>query len=254
MGTVIDLIQRHASVRRYSTDPVPKETIEAIIGAAQKASTSSNLQMYSAVAVTDAEKRVQLASLCGQQSFIAEAPVFLAWCADLSRLDRACELRSYTQVTRYVENFLTAAMDAAIVAQTAALAAESLGLGICYVGAIRNNPEGVVRLLHLPRLVFPIAGMTVGWPAVVPSKKPRLPLSSVLKWEAYDRSSVDADLLAYDQAMIATGVYEGRQLHLPGKAEIMEDYGWMEHSARRVSQPVREGLRKVLQDQGFQLE
>ena len=254
MGTVIDLMHHHASVRRYRDDPVPRETIETIVGAAQQASTSSNLQMYSVVAVIDPEKRKRLANLCGRQEFIAEAPVFLVWCADLSRLDRVCDLRGYTQVTRYVENFLVAAIDAAIAAQTAALAAESLGLGICYVGAIRDDPEGIARLLRLPRLVFPIAGMTMGWPAVEPSSKPRLPLSSILRWEVYDRLAEDTDLLAYDRTMITSGIYKDRQVPLPGKREPLEDHGWMEHSARRVSQPTRTGLRKFLQAQGFELE
>jgi FMN reductase (NADPH) len=252
--TTLDLIRRHASVRRYRPDPLPRETIETIIGSARQASTSSNLQMYSVVAVTDRERRSDLARLCGEQAFVAEAPLFLAWCADLSRLGRVCEIRGYVQITRYVENFLVAAMDAAIVAQAAALAAEALGLGICYIGAIRNDPVGVTRLLRLPRLVFPVTGMTMGWPAVEPSRKPRLPLSAVLHWEAYDRQTEDADLLAYDQTMKATGIYQGRQVPVPDKPEIMEDYGWMEHSARRASQPSRAGLKKGLQDQGFALE
>ena len=252
--TTIDLIRRHASVRAYRPDPLPRETIETILDAARQASTSSNLQTYSVVAVTDRERRADLASLCDKQAFIAEAPLFLAWCADLSRLDRVCEMRGYVPVTRYVENFLMAAMDAAIVAQTAALAAEALGLGICYVGAIRNDPEGVIRVLRLPRLVFPVTGMTMGWPAMEPSRKPRLPLSAVLHWETYDRQTEDADLLAYDQTMTATGVYQGRQVPAPNKPGIMEEYGWMEHSARRASQPARSGLRRVLQDQGFALE
>ncbi len=83
--------------------------------------------------------RLRLAELCGNQAHVAQAPVFLAWCADLERLDRACELRGTEQVTDYVENFLVAAVDVAIAAQNAALAAESLGLGICYIGSIRNN-------------------------------------------------------------------------------------------------------------------
>jgi len=90
---------------------------------------------------------VRLAELCGNQLHIAEAPVFLAWCADLNRLDRVCELRGYKQVAEYVENFLLAAVDTAIASQTAALAAESLGLGICYIGSIRNNPQAVIELL-----------------------------------------------------------------------------------------------------------
>src|SRR5512143_325535 len=104
-------MHRHGSVRQYKPDPLPPELVETIVAAAQRSSTSSNLQMYSVVAVTDAAKRARLAELCGNQEHVAQAPVFLAWCADLGRLDRACQLRGYTQVAGYVENFLVAAVD-----------------------------------------------------------------------------------------------------------------------------------------------
>ena len=224
-----------------------------MVAAGQRASTSSNLQMWSVVAVTEAATRQTLAELCGQQEHIAQAPLFLAWCADLARLERACALRGYRQGTGYLENFLVAAVDAAIAMQNAALAAESLGLGICYIGAIRNRPQEVIDLLGLPRLVMPIAGMTVGWPAVEPKLRPRLPLAAVLHWERYDRSGEDQALAEYDRAMAATGIYAGRQVPVPGQPGEMEDYGWTEHSARRVSQAHRTHLREVLEGQGFEL-
>lgn len=249
----LELIRRHGSVRNYRPDPIPAETIEAIVAAAQRTSTSSNMQAYSVVAVMDAAKRARLAGLCGNQEHIAGAPVFLAWCADLARLDRACELRGYLQETGYVENFLIAAVDAVIAAQSAALAAESLGLGICYIGSIRNHTQAVIDLLGLPRLVFPITGMTVGWPAADPLIRPRLPQSAVLHWETYAHEH-DAELAAYDRAMAATGIYGGRQIPVPGKPDEMEDYGWTEHTARRVAQAVRTDLRAVLEAQGFALK
>ncbi len=249
----LELVHRHGSVRDYQAEPVPPDMLETIVAAAQRSSTSSNLQMMTVVAVTDAAKRRRLAELCGNQQHIAQAPAFLAWCADLHRLDLACELRGYTQVAEYVENFTLAAVDTAIAAQTGALAAESLGLGICYIGSIRNNPQDVIELLDLPRLAFPVTGMTVGWPAKTPTLRPRLATGAVLHWERYNRDQAEA-LRDYDRAMIATGIYEGRQVPAPGKPEVMEDYGWMEHSARRVSQPTRTFLRQVLAQQGFELK
>ncbi|MFN3742240.1 MAG: NADPH-dependent oxidoreductase [Anaerolineales bacterium] len=246
-NTVIELIHRHASVRHYQPDPLPREMIEVIIRAAQRASTSSNLQTWSVIAVTEAGRRQHLAELCGQDH-IAEAPLFLAWCADLARLDRVCQMRGYTQVTQYVENFLVAVMDAVIAAQNAALAAESLGLGICYIGAIRNNPQAVLELLALPRLTFPVVGMTIGWPAHVPRVKPRLPLEAVLHWETYNPDQDEA-LRSYDREMASSGIYA----RLPLAEEEREDYGWLEHSARRASQAQRTKLREVLEKQGFDL-
>jgi len=249
----IEQIYRHASVRAYRPDPVAADLIEAVVAAGQRSSTSSNLQTYSVVAVQDAERRARLAELCNNQKHIVQAPVFLAWCADLSRLDRVCQLRGYDQVTLYLESFLVAAMDAAIAMQTAALAAESLGLGMCYIGAIRNHPEHVIELLALPPLMFPISGMTLGWPAVEPFVRPRLPLRAILHWERYNLSEEAQALKEYDRAMVETGIYKGRQVPVPDQDGEAEDYGWLEHSARRASKPIRTTLRQVLEQRGFGL-
>jgi FMN reductase (NADPH) len=254
-NATLDQIHKHVTVRKYKPDPVPREWVETIVEAGQRAATSSNLQLYAAIAVTNAETRKSLAHFCGDQEHIAQAPVFIAWCADLSRLDRACQLRSLPHVTEYVENFLVSAVDVSLVMQNAALAAESLGLGICYIGGIRNNSRDVICLLRLPRLMFPIAGMTIGFPNVVLSTpKPRLPLRAILHWENYDRENEDEALFEYDRTMIASGIYNNRQVKTPNKPDQVEDYGWLEHSARRVSQPTRAELREVLREQGFELK
>jgi len=248
----LDLIHAHGSVRRYKPDPVPASVIETIIQAGQRASTSSNLQAYTVIAVTETATRARLSELCGGQKHVAEAPVFLTFCADLARLERVCELRGYTQIVKNVENFLIAAVDAVIMAQNVALAAESLGLGICYIGSIRNNPQEVIDLLDLPRLVFPITGMTIGWPEKPPRIRPRLPLREILRWEKYS-PPLDEALFEYDKIMAATGIYDQRQVPVPGKPDEVEDYGWLEHTARRVSRTERAGLRAALEQQGFGL-
>lgn len=250
MNPTLELIHQHGSCRRYQPNPIPASVIETIVNAGQRASTSSNLQTYSVIAVTAASKREQLYEISGQQKHIVEAPLFLAFCADLARLERVCQLRGYTLVGDYIENFLIAAIDAGIVAQNTALAAQSLGLGICYIGSIRNNPREVIETLGLPKLVFPVTGMTVGYPETQPNLRPRLPLREILHHEEY-HAPIDDALLEYDQAMIDTGIYQNRQVPIPGKSEEMEEYGWMEHSARRASQVVRPFLREVLNEQGL---
>jgi FMN reductase (NADPH) len=228
--------------------------VETIVAAGQRSSTSSNLQAYSVVAISDEERRSHLMELCGNQKHILQAPLFLAWCADLNRLDRISELLGYQQVTSQVENFLMAAMDATLAMQTAALAAESLGLGMCYIGAIRNNSREVIELLELPKLTFPVSGMTVGWPDGSPDIKRRLPVESVLHWEKYDTSGEEKRLIDYDQEMIATGIYGGRTVQVPGKEGESRELGWMERSARKNSRPQRIHLRQVLKEQGFDLD
>lgn len=246
----INLMHQHGSVRQYKPDPVPVEMVREIITAGQRASTSSNLQMYSVVAITDAERREQMSLLCGNQGFINEAPIFLAWCADLSRLERVAAARGLQQVSSYAENFILAAVDVSLMMQNAALAAESLGLGICYIGAIRNQPREVIEMLNLPKLVFPIVGMTVGWPTRTPMIRPRLPLDTVLHWEEYKSAGEDRYIDEYDEAMIATGIYKGRQVTNETKEEV-EQYGWSEHSSRRVSKVIRPWLKDILAGQGF---
>lgn len=250
----IELMHRHRSIRQFTPQAVSRETVETIVAAGQRAATSSNMQFYSAVAVTDPVKKEQLATLCGNQDQIRQAPVFIAWCADRSRMERASQQRGFQQNSEYMEAFLVAAVDVALLMQNAALAAESLGLGFCYIGAIRNDTQAIIDLLELPRLVFPIAGMTLGWPNDEPILRPRLATEAILHWERYDASQEEEMLIAYDQAMAATGIYDNRQVEVPGQPGVMEEYGWREHSARRLSRPNRTGLREVLQRQGFDLK
>ena len=250
----LELIHQHRSIRAYRPEPVARELVTAIVEAGQRASTSSNLQLYSVVAVADAAKREQLAALCGGQEHIRQAPLFLAWIADRSRLERVCTRRGYTQVSSSVENFLVAAVDVAILMQTATLAAESLGLSMCYIGGIRNDTQAIIDLLELPPLTFPISGMTLGYAAADTPTRPRLDSQAILHWERYDSSAEKERLAAYDQAMIETGIYQGRQVPAPGDSTQSEPYGWQEHSARRAAQPMRVELGAVLRKQGFALE
>jgi FMN reductase (NADPH) len=250
MNPTMDQIHQHRSIRKYKSDPISKDLIESIVSAGQRASTSSNLQMYSVVVTTALEDRRLLARLCGNQAHINDAPVFLTWCADLSRLERVCLAGGYDHQSGYVENFILAVVDAAIASQNAGLAAESLGLGFCYIGGIRNNPEEVIKLLKLPRLVFPLVGMTLGWPQGDSMIRPRLPLDAVISWDHYSTENEGELLEVYDQLMLETGIYHGREIDKSSTANI-KPYSWSEHSARRVSKVLRPHLKQVLENIGF---
>jgi hypothetical protein len=194
-----------------------------------------------------------LAALADEQGFIREAPVFLVWCADLARLDHICHLRSTQHECQYMDNFLTSVIDASLASQNAALAAESLGLGICYVGALRNYTTAVIKFLHLPRLVFPLFGMTIGYPMKAARPKQRLPLDAIVHWGQYNPDQ-DTYLDEYDRQMAESGIYKGRQTPYPGREEELDSYGWLEHSARRASRAARTDLRDILIEQGFALK
>lgn len=247
----IELIHQHGSVRNYKPEPVPDGWIEQIVTAAQRTSSSSNLQTYSVIVTTDQEKKAQVQDISGGQAHISQAPVFLLWCADFSRLKRVCEHQGYDIEAGYMENFMVGIVDAAITMQNAALAAESLGLGFCFIGALRNDPEGIRDVFQLPELVFPVCGMTLGWAKEQPMIRPRLPLKAVLHQETYQEDDLEY-LLEYDQSMIGTGIYGGRQVDREDRDPA--DYGWMEHSARRSSKPSRPHLRQTIVQSGFQIK
>lgn len=202
----IALLLSHRSVRGYRADPLPEGTLETLIAAAQSASTSSNLQAWSVVAVTNPEKKARLARVANNQKHIEQCPLFLVWVADISRNARLAEQESVMLETLpYLETFLVAVIDAALAAQNAVVAAESLGLSIVYIGALRNDPAEVAELLSLPKGAMGVFGLCVGYkaPGVTNEVKPRLPQSVVLHRERYDATGERTARAGYDKLMAA---------------------------------------------------
>jgi len=203
---VIATLLAHRSVRAYRPDPLPPGTLESLIAAAQSAATSSNLQTWSVVAVTDPARKARLATLAARQAHIEQCPLFLVWVADVSRLDRVgAATGTEMAVTPFLETFLVAAIDAALAAQNAVIAAESLGLSTVYIGALRNQPEAVAAELELPPSAMGVFGLCIGYadPAVPAEVKPRLAPNAVLHHERYDAGADAAARAAYDQEMMA---------------------------------------------------
>lgn len=184
MNPTIDLLKRHRSIRAFAPEPVPDEHIRRAVEAGQAASTSSAVQAYAVLNVTDAEARRALIQLTGGQPKVAEAGAFLVICGDLRRHRLAARLHETTHRDS-LETFLVAAIDASLFAQNLALALESLGYGICYIGGLRNSLPEVDRLLALPEGVLPFYGMCVGVPAESPGARPRLPVEAVLFDDRY---------------------------------------------------------------------
>jgi len=247
---LMEAMRSHRSIRRYRPEPLPAGMLDAIVSCAQMAATSAYLQQYSVIVIEDPSRKARMAKLCGDQEHIRQCPTFLVFCADLNRLQKVCEREGTRIQVEYVEAFLTAAVDAALLAQNVALAAESLGLGIVYIGAIRNNPADVVTELALPGLVFPITGMCLGYPSESPAPKPRLPLPAVLHRERYEHEEMDEQLEAYDEEIAGLEMFR----HL----ETGEVYGWMARAARRMAYSDPKRLRvdvgRVLREQGFGLK
>ena len=184
----VELLKSHKTVRRYTEKPLPDGLLEELIACGQQASTSSNLQAYSIIHVADPDKKNRLATLCADQLQIRQSAAFLAVCADLHRDRLAFDLHQGERFDdSYIEAILIAAVDAALVMQNIAIAAESHDLGICMIGAIRNHPIEVGELLDLPTHVFAVSGFCIGYPdpKVETTVKPRLPLAAVLHRDRY---------------------------------------------------------------------
>jgi nitroreductase len=176
----------HRSVRRYRRDPVPEDVLRRVLEAGVRASSSGNMQAYSIVVTRDAAQRERLFEPHMRQAMLLEAPVLLTFCADFHRMRRWLALSNAPDAFDDFMAFMIGAIDAALVAQNVALAAEAEGLGICYMGSTLANCDQIGPILGLPRHVVPVTGFVMGTPAESPPLRDRLPLEALVHFETYD--------------------------------------------------------------------
>ena len=247
MNEVMKLIQHHRSVRSYTDQEISKELLTSILQVSQSASTSSNLQAYSIIVVRDKEKKSKLAELCGNQRYIEECPVFLAFCGDLSRIDYCGTKHGRKAYLDNTEPFLMASVDAALLAQNVLLAAESEGLGGVFIGGIRNNSQEVSDLLKLPDLVYPVFGMCIGYPepSKLPGVKPRLPLEAIVHDEEYIEAKKEKYIEEYDRTML--DYYRNRP-------QSARDESWSAYVSKVYEKPKRMHLKEFLEKRKFGLK
>lgn len=190
MNDVIATILEHRSIRHFEDRPLTDEQIKTIVTCAQAAATSSFVQAYSIIGIKDIVKKKRLAELAGNQEYVEKSGHFFVFCADLYRhsIIGENEQRNVIPSVESTEKFMVALIDTALAAQNAAIAAESLGLGICYIGGIRNNLEEVKKLLKTPERVIPLFGMAVGYPTNLTESKPRLPFEHIYHEEEYEQN------------------------------------------------------------------
>ena len=239
---VIDLLKSHRSIRKFTDQPIDDAMVESIISAGLAAATSSNLQGTTVIRVRNLETRSAIAELAGGQTYVETAAAFFVWCADLHRSSVACELAGGDFHAGMTEHFIIAATDTAIAAQNAVVAAESQGLGICYIGGIRNDPAQMTELLDLPEQVVPLFGLCLGYPDQDPALKPRLPISVTLKEETYDQSGDVAGIEAYDAQM--------REYYLERTGGKI-DRTWSADMSALLGKESRPHMRSYLDGQGL---
>lgn len=193
MTNFSDILTNRRTIRKYTSEPVNDKLLNDLLLMGCRASTTGNMQVYSIVVTRDNRKKAALAPHHFNQKMVTEAPVVLTFCADFNRFNKWCVLRKAEPGYDNFLSFMTAAIDALLVAQTICIAAESKGLGICYLGTTTYNAHKIIEVLNLPKGVVPVTTVTVGWPAEKPDQVERLPLEAVIHKESYKNYS-DEDI------------------------------------------------------------
>ena len=188
---LFDVINNHRSIRAYKPDPVPAAVLTEILEAGIRASSSGNMQTYSIIITRDPELRQALYVPHMEQSMVLDAPVLLTFCADFRRMRRWLDVSNAPDGFDNFMSFMVAAIDATLVSQNVALAAEAKGLGICYMGSTLANCDQIGRILKLPQNVIPVVGFSLGYPDENPAPRDRLPLSGLVHQETYQDYSDD---------------------------------------------------------------
>lgn len=245
MNEVLDTLIHHRSIRRFTGQPVSDGHLNAIAQAAMAAPSSVNGQQVTIICVQDVAKKQRIADIAGGQPWVAQAPVFLLFCADFQRAETAMSMHGEAlAIQRSVEALLVGACDVGLMMGNAIAAAESLGLGIVPIGGIRRDPLALVELLDLPPLVFPVCGLSVGHPASPSECKPRLPQNVVFHHESYQPVE-KTDIETYDRVLAA---HMNRVTH--GKLT----QSWSESLCAYYRQNYAPEVRPALLRQGFGLD
>ncbi|WP_173916668.1 oxygen-insensitive NADPH nitroreductase [Halobacillus sp. Marseille-Q1614] len=240
MNSTIETILNHRSIRKFKDTKLTNEQLRTILQSAQQASTSSYMMAYTIIGITDEEKKAALAEISGQP-YVKDNGHLLVFCADLHRPTHTSEnFEEMKENLGNSEHFLASAIDAALAAQNAAIAAESLGLGICYLGSLRNNLAKVDELLALPQHVIPLFGMAIGEPAHQPERKPRLPLEAVYFENEYKKHEKAVE--AFDKEI--ADYYQSRSSN--SRADT-----WTEQMHRRFSKTIRMDVTDLVQKKGY---
>lgn len=184
-------INTRKTIRKYTNKDVSEDLLKTLLEKAERTPTMGNLQLYSVVITRNEEKKAQLAPAHFNQPMVMGAPVVLTFCADFRRTTLWAENRKATPGYDNFLSFLNAATDALLYCQTFCNLAEEEGLGTCFLGTTIYNPKAIIEALQLPRLVMPVATITLGWPAEDPALTDRLPIDSIIHHETYEDYTPD---------------------------------------------------------------
>lgn len=248
----LEYLAARRSIRRYADRPVDPALVETLAAASLCAPTKSDLQQTDIVTVREPALRADINALFPDSPWIATAPAFLVFCGNNRRQRQLHEWRGRPFANDHLDAFFNAAVDAGIVLSAFVIAAERAGLGCCPISAIRNHAARVSDLLALPDHVFPVAGLTLGWPAGEGAVSLRLPLAVTLHRDRFTEDGLQERIEAYDTRR--AGVQPYRKQRMEDKYGAQSPYGWSEDKARQYSTPERADFGAFIRSKGFRLD
>ena len=227
---IFEAMRRRVSIRRYTDEEPTSEVVEAIALAGQQAPFAA-----------------QLGSLLLRRDRTRNpfsAPLLFTVCVDVHRMERIMEARGWRRAMCDLSTLLLGIQDAAYMAENMVLAAESLGLGSCFLGAAPYAAARIVEEYDLPPRVFPLVQLAMGYPDEAPRPRPRYPIEFTLfedRYPVFDRDRIERASAAMDEGYLAQDYYRSLGAKLPlaeGREETFtyDDYSWTEHISRKLGQ------------------
>jgi nitroreductase len=248
MTNISEILSGRKTIRKYSAEPVDDKLLNELIAMGCRASTTGNMQVYSIIITRDEEIKHDLAPLHFNQRMITEAPVILTFCADFNRFNKWCLLNKAVPGYNNFLSFMTAAIDALLVAQTICIAAEAKGLGICYLGTTTYTADKIIELLKLPAGVVPVTTVTIGWPSENPEQVDRLPQEAIVHSEKYS-DYTDEEIKQYYS--LKENRKDSQQFVIENNKETLAQVFTDVRYKQADNVYFSNVLLKVLKDQGF---
>ena len=246
----MDFLFEHRSIRKYKSDPVDDQLLNRILQAGTRASNTGNMQLYSVIVSRKKDRREELAPFHFNQAMVTEAPVLLTVCADVNRFNRWCELKNADAGYNNLVWLVNAIVDAMLFAQNICIAAETQGLGICYLGTTLYHANELIKALNLPAGVAPVTAITMGYPDQEPPLVDRLPLEAIVHDEAY-RNDSNEEILAFfeEKEKLESSKRFVAENNKENLAQVFTDVRYKQADNLFFS----EKLLKTLKEQGFEI-
>lgn len=245
---MIKTLTEHRTIRKYTVKHIDKKTMDELLEASCRASNTGNMQTYSIIVTTDEEKKKALAPCHFNQGMVTQAPAVVTFCVDFNRFNKWCEQRNAIPGYDNFLSFSSGLIDAIIAAQNFCVAAESKGLGICYLGTTTYTAKKIIEILKLPKFVVPITTVTVGYPDEFPNLEDRLPLEGIVHYETYkDYTPSDIENIYRDKENSEKAQQFIAENNKETLAQIFTDVRYTKANNEHFSKE----LLKVLKQQGF---